>query len=234
MMKEYSINNKKYRLNLFEKIENEKQAYLIGYLCGDGGISTENKKRKNRLCISSTYEETITVFKNEFCPDSTVSSRVPINNTEGYNIKTNKPSFTLTFSSKFSNTFNKFGILSKKENRRLVNIPKKSMKHYLLGLFDADGCISWGKRKDRNRLWSNFQITHQSMDVLSKIQTYIMEELNIATSIKPRKTEKCFDLRTSNRNHIVKLYEFLYKKRSIFYNKKKHSNFKKFVEEFNI
>jgi hypothetical protein len=230
-MREYSINGVKYRLNLFEKIENKHQAYLIGYLCGDGGINTSTHKRKARVYVVSVAKDTIDYFKDTYCPDNEVSVR--LNNNVKKGIFAKQPAYTLNFSSKFSETFNKFGILSKKEDRVLVNIPKRFMRYYILGIFDADGHISFGNRKDRNRLWGNFAITHQSYNVLHSIQTYLVNELNIATSVTQRKEENCIDLKTSNRDSLLKIFHWIYSDADeIKYNKKKYYNFKKFTEEY--
>lgn len=228
-MKEYLINNKKYRLRLFEKIHNNEEAYFVGYLCGDGSFNKGTYKRKARLGISSINETTIEWMRKKFSPDSSIHSIVPVNKKR--NIVTKKLSYRITFSSKFQKTFNKFGILGIKRDRRLVNISRRMMNAYVLGLFDADGHISWGRRKDRNRLWANFGITHQSYDVLSKIQKFIEEELNISSSIRTRKDEDCMDLKFSNRDSIVKMYNFLYKN-EIFHDKKKENNFKTFISEY--
>lgn len=233
-MKEYLINGKKYRLNVFEKITNPNEAYLIGYLCGDGGYQKHTHKRLARLSVSSSDEYIINSFKNEFCPDNQVGSRLPINKTRA-KIVSNKLAYVLNFSSKFHNTFNKFGILSKKEDRKTVNISKKMFRYYLLGLFDADGHISWGKRKDRDRLWCNFVITHQSMSVLAYVQNMLHEHLNISTSIRPRTTENCLDLKISNMSSVAMLYEYLYKGLSceLVHNYQKENHFCEFVFEYN-
>ena len=227
-MKEYLINGKQFRLNLFEKIENKEQAYLIGYLTGDGGFNPPTHKRLARLYVSSNNESIIQGFKEEFCPDSIISSKIPVNNSENYNIVSNKLSYVLNFSSKFSETFNKFGVLGIKKNRTLVNISKKFMRQYILGLFDADGHISFGFRKDRNRLWGNFGITHQSYDVLSKVQKFLNEELNIASSILTRKDEDCMDLKFSKLDSVVKVLDWLYEDTPNVYNEIKYQHFLKF------
>src|SRR5690606_34847541 len=147
-------------------------------------------------------------MKENFTPDTPIKKIIPKNKTR--NIKTNKYSYCLTFPAKFSKVFNKYQILSVKKERKCVNIPRKNMKHYLGGLIDADGCFSFGNRKDRNRLWCNFQITHQSYKLLGTIQSFLTNELNIATSLNKRKDEDCWDLKTSHRDNIIKLIEWLY------------------------
>jgi hypothetical protein len=201
-MKEYVINNKKYRLNIFDSLCPE-TAYLIGYLAGDGGFSKETHKKKSKLYVSSNDLKTIEWMKEKFCPDSTIGSKIPINKTR--NIVSTNLSYTLSFSSLFSPTFKKYGILDIKENRMCVNISKKLFKYYLRGLVDSDGHITCGRRKDRNRIYGNLGITHGSEKLLKTIQLYLETELNISSSLSLRKTEKCWDLKVAS---LPKLKQF--------------------------
>ena len=67
----------------------------------------------------------------------------------------------------------------------------------------------------------------------SKIQNYLTNTLNIATSLTKREKEDCMDLKTSDRNSIVKIFHFIYSNtENIKYNKEKYNSFKKFVLEF--
>jgi hypothetical protein len=230
---EYHINGKTYRLHLFDNIETREQAYLIGYLMGDGNFQNKErskKKRKSRMSIGSIEKDLITSIRDHFCPDTPISSRIPVNKTR--NIKSNTESHRFTFSSKYSDTFEKYGLLDFKENRRIVNIPKKFMRYFILGLFDADGHISYGRRKDRNRLWAHIGITHASFYVLTAVQNYLMNELNIASAVTERKDEKCFDLRFSSREKVADFIEYIYKDVPLFYNQTKKNNCLSYIKEF--
>lgn len=224
LLKEYTVQGEKYRFQLFDKINTSEQAYLIGYLLGDGGYGEKTHKRLARMFVTSTEEYIINYFQNNFCPDTTISSRIPVNKTR--NIKSNKLSYKIQFSSKFYETFNKFGLLSVKTGRTFHNIPKDEMKSLLLGLFDADGCISWGKRKDRNRIWANFLITHPNIKMLEKIQRFLTDELGVNTGITLKGEEKCYILRTSDRFQVVKILDYLYESNSEIYNITKNENYK--------
>jgi len=203
-MKEYVINGKKYRLNIFDKLDC-KDAYLIGYLAGDGAFSKKTHKKHAKLTISSSNENVIKFIKKNYCPDSTYRSIIPINNKR--NIISKKLSHILPLSSKFSETFKKYGILCLKKDRTFINISRKMFMYYLRGLIDADGNISTGIRKDRDRLWFKFQITHQSIKLLKAVQNLLNIEYNISTVITKRKDEDCFDLTISNRESLLVLYK---------------------------
>jgi len=205
-MKEYVINNKKYRLNLFDKLDSS-SAYLIGYLCGDGSFAKKTHKRKSRMRVSSVNKETIIWIKENFCPDSAINSHIPINKKR--NIKTKNMSHVLTMSSKFSEALNKYGVLSLKKDRRIVNISKNLFRCYLKGLIDSDGHFASGRRKDRNRVWAQLGITHQSTHVLSYVQKFLHEELNLSSFVNIRNDEDCLDLKMSKIDSVLKLINWL-------------------------
>jgi len=228
--KEYNINGKMYRLRVFEVAKTPEENYLIGYLLGDGGYNDKTNKRRARLFVSSSDEYIIREFQYWFQPDSSIDRRIPVNKTR--NIKSNKFSSRMTFSSKFEKTFNKYGILSKKEERTFHNIKKGNMKYMLLGLMDADGTITWGRRRDRNRLWVNVGITHPNLKMLTKIQTFLMNELKIISSITPKKDENCYTLRFADRDSAVKFINYIYTNKPKMYLTRKFNNAMDFIEEY--
>lgn len=208
-MKEYLVNDKIFRLNVFSKISNDTEAYLIGYLLGDGIYNKGNHKRQERMGVSSSDNGIIEKFKEIFCPDSSIDSRIPVNKKR--NIKSNKISYKITFSSRFSEAFKSFGILELKENRTYTNISKKYMPALLKGLIDSDGCISFGKRKDRDRFWAYISITHSSFNMLTKLQTFLEKELNISSSIKPKGKEHCYVFKINSLNNCKLFIEYIQK-----------------------
>jgi len=225
-MKEYKINNKIYKLDVFENIRHEKDAYLIGYLLGDGGFHKPTHKRNARIFVSSVDEYIIKYFNDEYCPNNTYLSKIPVNKKR--NIISNQQSHVLVFSSKFSETFKKYGLLSLKKNRTFHNIPKKLFPSFLLGLFDADGNFSWGIRKDRNRLWAQFKITHQNLKMLQKLQRELLDKYEILTYVTPKGREDCYVLQVSKLNHVRKLMNIMYSKNNLIYNKRKFESWQRF------
>lgn len=230
-MNEYLINGKTYRLNVFKKVDSKDQAYLLGYLLGDGSLNSATHKRLGRLSVGSADKYIIDHFKHTFCPDSKVDSRIPVNN-QRKGIVSKIESHKLTFSTKFSPMFKQHGLLSLKRDRDVVNIPKKFMRSYIHGLVDADGCFSWGKRKDRDRLWGSFQITHQSLKAMAKVQKYLSEELNESSYISPRKSEDCIDLKMSNRQSVANVITWLYTDTPSVYNIDKEVKAKGFLKAY--
>lgn len=230
-IREYNVQGKIYKMQLFDKITTNEQAYLIGYLLGDGGFMKGSHKRKSRMFVTSIEEYIIKHFQEEFCPDNNINSTIPLNNVRP-NINTTKVSYMLQFPSKFYDTFNKFGILGLKTERTYHNIKKDYMNNLLLGLFDSDGCITWGKRKDRDRLWCSFFITHPNLKMLEKLQEFLADEVGVTTQIRPKGTEKCYILRTSKRENVYKILQYIYSNKPKVYNISKYKNSNEFIKTY--
>lgn len=228
---EYIINGKKYKMNIFETAKTKEDNYLLGYLLGDGGLNRETHKRKARMYVSSIDKYIMEFFRDLYMPDAPITSRIPVNNTR--DIVSGIESHRLQFSSKFTNTFNKYGLVSVKEHRTFHNIKKEFMTSFILGLFDADGCFTWGRRKDRNRLWCSFLITHPSLNMLSKLQSFILEEYGVPTAITPKGEENCYILRTSSLGMCEVLMNKLYSDKPNIYNVRKYDNYKNFLTILN-
>ena len=221
---EYTINGKIYRIREFDKLEKE-DCYFLGYLLGDGGFNKPTHKRNARMFVSSINEDVVEWMKNRYQPDNSIDSRIPVNKTR--NIKTNKTSYRTTFSSKLTPYFKKHGILGLKKDRTYHHIPKVHMRSFILGLLDADGYITWGHRKDRNRLWCNIGFTHQSYNALVKLQRFLELELNISSSVLPKSNEDCYILRFSSLKTTLQFLNWLYEEEYLpeHYNKNKYNKY---------
>lgn len=68
--------------------------------------------------------------------------------------------------------------------------------------------------------------THPSLNLLKKVQTFLSEELDIASSISPKGVEKCFVLGFSKLNDIKIFGEYLYSNESAVVLKRKMKVFK--------
>lgn len=226
--KEYTVNSKSMIVGLIEKVES-KEAYFLGYILGDGGYHHPvANQRLARMAVSSTEPYIIDTFCEQFQPLSSPKLREPNSNlTKG--IIGRKKYKSLVFSTKLTPMFEKYGLLSKKDTRTFHNIPKSEMNSFLLGLFDADGTLGFGQRKDRNRLWTSFKITHPNLNMLKKLQTFLTLNLDIASGIHPKGTEACFVLHVSKIDSVIKLMDYIYSSKvdySIRYKRQKYVDLK--------
>lgn len=227
-MEEYIVNNKKVIINPFNEIRSAEDAYLIGYLMADGNYCAATNKRKHRMSVSSTDQYIIENFKNNYQPLTELRVKTPNSNFNA-GIFGRKEFKHLTFSSLLSNTFDKFGVMHLKSQREIKNIPQQHFESFLLGLFDADGSISYGNRKDRNRLWANFRITHPSENILNAVKEYL-NSIEIYASLKPKGSENCLVLTVSKVESVKQLFSYLYSKEPEVFNFTKKEKYLRLLE----
>lgn len=219
----YKINGKEYRLQDFNEVKTIEQAYLIGYLLGDGAFSKRSKKKKEKMSVSSINEDTIRFFKEEFCPDSTYRDIIPVNKTR--DIYTDKKSYILPFSSVFSDIFAKYGLMNLKGERKLIVFEDdKIMRAYLLGFLDADGCITYSFREKEDgthRVAGCVGFSHPSYYVMEELQSWMKRRLNIYGGINEKTGEDCRAIRVGSHNSVAEFIKYLYEYPLTFANKEK-------------
>lgn len=180
----------------FENIDTPAKAYALGFILCDAGISDIGYVSINTSITNSQPVQFIAWLTGGNC---------------SYDYKFDK----------------KKRIFPKcKYGRRMVDIlrfiggPNKDQRHFprlrqdlelylMLGVFDADGCITWGRRKDRNRLWHKITIK-SSFNILYGVQQFLYNKLNIPTKIYPVKNENCFVLEFSDRDRVMYFLNWLY------------------------
>lgn len=200
----YGLNDKsKYKKpkyknpKMFNKIDTPEKAYIIGYALADGDINDnvvefgcclEDKKILQFIAeyIGANYTEDLTYIpKTKRFP----RARIAIGNLD------------------LITDFNKH--CSSKENKHCPIIPKNLEKYLVQGFFDGDGCLTWGRRKDRNRLWQKISFT-SSLKILEGIQQILLKQCAISTIIRPKSNENCFVLEFANREDVLKFLNFIY------------------------
>lgn len=182
---------------MFNKIDTPEKAYIIGYMLADGYISDTHVELgcalKDREILDFIKENIgCNIYVDNHSDAKTrrfPRARVSIGNR---NIVTD---------------VGKHG--SKKEERRIPIIPKHLDRYLLLGFFDGDGCITWGRRKDRNRVWQKISFT-SSLKLLDGVQKILINRIGISSSIKPKSKEKCFVLNFCNKNDVLKFLDYIY------------------------
>lgn len=192
------------------KIDTKELAYIIGFIAGDGHIDL-----KNQVSISIKLSDKVIAdfFKK------TLGGEVSVNNI----IYRKKRQFTNASISKVIKDIKKFYGGRLKENRTLPHINENLEKYLLLGFFDAEGCITWGRRKDRNRIWQKVSFTSK-YDLLISAQK-ILNKIGITTAIKPKKGENCFVLEFSNKKDVLNFCNWLYSDPEFIILKRKFNNY---------
>ena len=95
-----------------------------------------------------------------------------------------------------------------KQDKTFTRI-RKDLEHYmLLGFFDGDGCLTWGRRKDRNRLWHKVCFTG-SYKLLYAIQKLLVNK-GITSSLHPKGDENCYVLEVASRRDVLAILKYMY------------------------
>jgi len=124
----------------FEKINNEKKAYWLGFIAADGGIRDRKGQRFLAIELSIKDEKHLLRLKDD------VGYSGPL-----YYKKARKiggPSVMLQLASrKVVSDLAKYGIV---ENKTLtlespVGLKKNLIRHWIRGMFDGDGSVSYNK-----------------------------------------------------------------------------------------
>lgn len=180
----------------FNKIDTIEKAYIIGFITCDSAI---NQKCQIEVSIEKSDKEITDFIAKELNCD------VNVDNT--FDKKTRR--FPRARLNKKVPDILKFVGSNLKTKRHLPIVSKELNRYLLLGAFDADGCITWGRRKDRNRIWHKISFT-TSLGVATCIQQILIKELDISTIIRPKSKENCYVIEFANQKDILKFLDYVY------------------------
>lgn len=179
----------------FDKIDTKEKAYTLGFILADGAISDVNTEISVAIQDKSIVEFIARIIGGNVIYDYT------------FNKATRR--FPRARLSKKITDITKFLGGQKKQDRHFPIVKKDMEKYLILGLFDADGCITWGYRKDKDRLWQKINIT-SSLKILTGVQQYLLKKLNISTIIRPKKDCDCYLIEFSNKEDVLKFIRHIY------------------------
>lgn len=187
----------KYNETYFSEIDTKEKAYILGYLLADGYINNSTLEFGCALADKEILEFIAKELNANIRFDYTFdkkSRRFPRARITIGNKRIIKDLLRYTIGSKENKTFPRI---------------KKDLQHYmLLGFFDGDGCLTWGRRKDRNRLWQKVCFTG-SYKLLYAIQK-LLQKLNITSSLHPKGKENCYVLELASKEDVKKILSYMY------------------------
>lgn len=209
-----SLAHRKYNLNesSFSKIDNEEKAYWLGFLSGDG-IITENKIR---LRLANKDKEHLKKFK-EF---------VQWTGKDYYYKPTN--SLEVGFRSlKAIHDLAHYYVTSRKTLRvKFPNILKSLERHFIRGVFDADGCICRTIRVSRGKsgqiyiFYSGEFSIEGNRELVLAIQSRFAE-LGLPLNSINYSGKNINRVRYGGINQLRKICNYLYENTTIFLERKK-------------
>lgn len=207
-IRNYNLNNlyskPKYLPYHLTKIDSKELAYMLGFIIADSSINNEIVE----ISVAINDSELMDLF----------SPLLGIKSFEDLTLV--NPRIRLVRKIVGINKF----IGGNKKKDRNVPIIQKDLEVYLIrGIFDADGCITWGYRKDRNRIWHKVSFT-SSLGILTSVQK-VLYKIGISTIVRPKANEDCYVLEFANKKDILKFYNYLYADDSFIPLKRKFDNY---------
>lgn len=212
-IRNYGLNNlykkPKYLPYHLTKIDSKEVAYMLGFIIADSSINNEVVE----ISVAIKDSELIELF----------SLLLGINPRKDLTLIPEKGRFPRIRLVRKITGINKF-IGGDKKRYRNVPIIQRDLEVYLIrGIFDADGSITWGHRKDRNRIWHKVSFT-SSLGILTSIQK-VLYKIGISTIVRPKANEDCYVLEFANKEDILKFYNYLYADESFIPLKRKFDNY---------
>ena len=192
----------------FEKIDTQEKAYIAGFIQGDG--YNTGSGLKIAICDEELIYKIRSAMNVTMIPIKTRKPRKP----------THKHQFVLKIcSTTMSKDLDRLGLIRNKTFCTYLpkedQIPDCLIRHFLRGLFDADGTIT------------NKQIGYVGyIELMNNIQKYILERLNINSSlfIANSKSENIRKITISKYDSQIKFLDWLYEDATIFL-KRKHDRY---------
>ena len=198
--------------NFFSEINNEEKAYWLGFLAADGAI-TENRVR---LRLARKDEEHLREFKNAVKWSG--KDYIPKNN-NGIEVGFRSLKMVVDLEKYFVTPRKTFTI-------KFPYLPKEMERHFVRGVFDADGCISKCKRIKIGQMGQKYvsfggdfciEGNKQFISVLQSRLTKIGLPYN-SINYSGKSISR---VRYGGINQLVKIYDYLYKDTKLFLKRKK-------------
>jgi intein-encoded DNA endonuclease-like protein len=215
--------NQKYtdvNTSFFKEINNEGNAYFLGFLYADGGVQTKNSAYCVTLKLKSNDQIIIQKLRDIMSPSS------PVKITGG------KYSYFRINQKEVCEQLIALGCVP---NKSLIlefptKVPANLIRHFLRGYSDGDGCIyknRFKKKKTINTIWkiiSTKQFCEQTAKILKK-------ELGINCSqslSKPKKNQITTVLSVGGNLQVKKVLDWLYQDATI-YLPRKYDKYQEFL-----
>ncbi len=204
--------------NELKIINTQEKAYLLGFMYGDGTITTY-KEKNSRI----RYLVKISISKSDENLIYSLYEKFPFFNLgkfdySKYNKKSTKQVSISKQSKELYNDLLLNGVYPRKsyENKDKLKLPilnNKLISHFIRGFFDADGSV-YTRAKRKNLITISF--CSVSLKFLSQINSYL-KSININSwkivhkQPKNRSKQICYELVYNRTFEIQKIIEFMYK-----------------------
>ena len=186
--------------NYFANIDTEQKAYWLGFLFADGNVY----KNVMTLKLSNLDKSHLELFREHIRSEHKI-----------YNI---------------DNIFSSISISNKKLTKNLISagcVRKKSLiiefpllpnylvRHFIRGVFDGDGCISFIRKNSKHKRWN---MVSGSQKFINSIQEILEKE--ICHKLTVYKNKNTYALVSSKKNIVESIFNFMYKDATVYLDRK--------------
>ena len=228
-LKQFGINIKKPRPpkiysvkeDIFQNIDTEEKAWMLGFIYADGYI--DSSKTKLKFTLAEKDKDVLEKIK------SILRSNSPIKRKEGRQIKGTDYFGSSTVTLMISNAqicqdLEKHGAFYKKSLKLQFPLFLKDelIRHFIRGYFDGDGSITFGRHDfPKISIASNKEFLEEIHDILLKE--------NITSNIYASNRSKVNSLEINAKSSVEKFLNYIYKDSNIFM-ERKYQRYKYFSE----
>lgn len=228
-LKQFGINIKKPRPpkiysvkeDIFQNIDTEEKAWMLGFIYADGYI--DSSKTKLKFTLAEKDKDVLEKIK------SILRSNSPIKRKEGRQIKGTDYFGSSTVTLMISNAqicqdLEKHGAFYKKSLKLQFPLFLKDelIRHFIRGYFDGDGSITFGRHDfPKISIASNKEFLEGIHDILLKE--------NITSNIYASNRSKVNSLEINAKSSVEKFLNYIYKDSNIFM-ERKYQRYKYFSE----
>lgn len=228
-LKQFGINIKKphppkiysVKEDIFQNIDTEEKAWMLGFIYADGYI--DSSKTKLKFTLAEKDKDVLEKIK------SILRSNSPIKRKEGRQIKGTDYFGSSTVTLMISNAqicqdLEKHGAFYKKSLKLQFPLFLKDelIRHFIRGYFDGDGSITFGRHD-----FPKISIA-SNKEFLEGIHNILLKE-NITSSIYASNRSKVNSLEINAKSSVEKFLNYIYKDSSIFM-ERKYQRYKYFFE----
>lgn len=185
----------------FENIDSEIKAYMLGFIFADGNVY----KNRIKIEIRSYDKNILEIFSKEIYNYNLVKTILKSDS---------EYAFINIFSEKMKNDLSKYSCVPNKSKiLKFPNILKEYYNHFIRGLIDGDGFISYKSRTigllATNDINLNIKNILNEIGINSFIAKAYKQDINVLN-----------ELRVKNKNSLNNLIDYLYKDATIYLERK--------------
>jgi len=183
--------------NYFEKIDSKDKAYYLGFLTADGWIN----KKGFGIALNTKDKYILELFKEKLNYQGKIGS---------YRLKTSQKemNYLVLTSEKIKTDLAKYGVIKNKTHYTYFpDIPEELHSHFIRGIFDGDGCISYYKTNLEFSIVGNFIL-------ISKLQEILIKNCNLNKTVLRKdknKNNNIFYIKYAGNLQCKRIYDYLYK-----------------------